>query len=205
MLKLTYSAGWKLLWYRTCEMKISDHIGHKYEIYEKLWWWGIMNKCDIWLWILKWCWKWRILLLENYCKYANENIWPYWTLRWNRSGMMINDDDDDDDDDNYIWWVNVTSDCEYRSGWASDAGSIAVTSAVQHPTGLHGDGRRGRQTEQHLLVVDADGRWIGSRTRLGVYFVLQSTLRIKTRYSSGDEIANVNFLYDDIVHALKMQ
>ena len=25
------------------------------------------------------------------------------------------------------------------------------------------------------------------------------------RNSSGDEIANVNFLYDDIVHALKMQ
>ena len=28
---------------------------------------------------------------------------------------------------------------------------------------------------------------------------------IITRNSSGDEIANVNFLYDDIVHALKMQ
>ena len=27
----------------------------------------------------------------------------------------------------------------------------------------------------------------------------------KTRNSSGDEIANVNFLYDDIVHALKIQ
>ena len=27
----------------------------------------------------------------------------------------------------------------------------------------------------------------------------------QTRNSSGDEIANVNFLYDDIVHALKMQ
>jgi len=26
-----------------------------------------------------------------------------------------------------------------------------------------------------------------------------------TRNSSGDEIANVNFLYDDIVHALKLQ
>jgi len=26
-----------------------------------------------------------------------------------------------------------------------------------------------------------------------------------TRNSSGDEIANVNFLYDDIVHALKIQ
>ena len=26
----------------------------------------------------------------------------------------------------------------------------------------------------------------------------------KTRNSSGDEIANVNFLYDDIVHALKI-
>jgi len=29
--------------------------------------------------------------------------------------------------------------------------------------------------------------------------------RFLTRNSSGDEIANVNFLYDDIVHALKMQ
>ena len=28
---------------------------------------------------------------------------------------------------------------------------------------------------------------------------------IITRNSSGDEIANVNFLYDDIVHALKIQ
>jgi len=29
--------------------------------------------------------------------------------------------------------------------------------------------------------------------------------RMKTRNSSGEEIANVNFLYDDIVHALKKQ
>ena len=29
--------------------------------------------------------------------------------------------------------------------------------------------------------------------------------RIVTRNSSGDEIANVNFLYDDIVHAVKIQ
>jgi len=29
--------------------------------------------------------------------------------------------------------------------------------------------------------------------------------RFPTRNSSGDEIANVNFLYDDIVHALKIQ
>ena len=29
--------------------------------------------------------------------------------------------------------------------------------------------------------------------------------RSRTRNSSGDEIANVNFLYDDIVHALKIQ
>ena len=28
---------------------------------------------------------------------------------------------------------------------------------------------------------------------------------IKTRNSSGDEIANVNFLSDDVVHALKIQ
>jgi len=32
-----------------------------------------------------------------------------------------------------------------------------------------------------------------------------STDLIITRNSSGDEIANVNFLYDDIVHALKIQ
>jgi len=29
--------------------------------------------------------------------------------------------------------------------------------------------------------------------------------KTETRNSSGDEIANVNFLYDDIVHALKIQ
>ena len=28
---------------------------------------------------------------------------------------------------------------------------------------------------------------------------------LATRNSSGDEIANVNFLYDDIVHAVKIQ
>ena len=32
-----------------------------------------------------------------------------------------------------------------------------------------------------------------------------NTVQINTRNSSGDEIANVNFLYDDIVHALKIQ
>jgi len=31
------------------------------------------------------------------------------------------------------------------------------------------------------------------------------TAELMTRNSSGDEIANVNFLYDDIVHALKIQ
>jgi len=30
-------------------------------------------------------------------------------------------------------------------------------------------------------------------------------LEYVTRKSSGDEIANVNFLYDDIVHVLKIQ
>ena len=29
--------------------------------------------------------------------------------------------------------------------------------------------------------------------------------QLRTRNSSGDEIANVNFLYDNIVHALKIQ
>ena len=28
-------------------------------------------------------------------------------------------------------------------------------------------------------------------------------VKMKTRNSSGDEIANVNFLYDDIIHALQ--
>jgi len=31
----------------------------------------------------------------------------------------------------------------------------------------------------------------------------QASLQDKTRNSSGDEIANVNFLYDDIVHVLQ--
>ena len=34
---------------------------------------------------------------------------------------------------------------------------------------------------------------------------LKMYAEIKTRNSSRDEIANVNFLYDDTVHALKMQ
>jgi len=35
---------------------------------------------------------------------------------------------------------------------------------------------------------------------------ISSTVQpIPTRNSSGNEIANVNFLYDDIVHALKIQ
>ena len=40
----------------------------------------------------------------------------------------------------------------------------------------------------------------------GRYYVPQNAfLVIITRNSSGDEIANVNFLYDDIVHAVKIQ
>ena len=34
---------------------------------------------------------------------------------------------------------------------------------------------------------------------------VEERLPAMTRNSSGDEIANVNFLYDDIVHALKIQ
>jgi len=42
--------------------------------------------------------------------------------------------------------------------------------------------------------------------RLGVCPVVKSTAgMLQTRNSSGDEIANVNFLCDDIVHALKIQ
>ena len=36
----------------------------------------------------------------------------------------------------------------------------------------------------------------------GRFFVLCSTVKV-TRNSLGDEIANVNFLYDDIVHVLQ--
>jgi len=36
-------------------------------------------------------------------------------------------------------------------------------------------------------------------------FIRCASLAYVTRNSSGDEIANVNFLYDDIVHALKIQ
>ena len=35
--------------------------------------------------------------------------------------------------------------------------------------------------------------------------LLSELSTVKTRNSSGDEIANVNFLYDDIVHAVKIQ
>ena len=41
-----------------------------------------------------------------------------------------------------------------------------------------------------------------------MYFYELKNLEINfliTRNSSGDEIANVNFLYDDIVHAVKIQ
>ena len=37
------------------------------------------------------------------------------------------------------------------------------------------------------------------------YSWLVRKLPVLTRNSSADEIANVNFLYDDIVHVLKMQ
>ena len=37
------------------------------------------------------------------------------------------------------------------------------------------------------------------------YIVRKNVNYFLTRNSSGDEIANVNFLYDDIVHALKKQ
>jgi len=39
------------------------------------------------------------------------------------------------------------------------------------------------------------------------YYIFRDTLAhiSVTRNSSGDEIANVNFLYDNIVHALKIQ
>ena len=44
-----------------------------------------------------------------------------------------------------------------------------------------------------------------SNTRFSMAFVYLIIITIITRNSSGDEIANVNFLCDDIVHALKIQ
>ena len=41
-----------------------------------------------------------------------------------------------------------------------------------------------------------------ARRCCGIFVILAPD---KTRNSSGDEIANVNFLYDDIVHAVKIQ
>jgi len=42
--------------------------------------------------------------------------------------------------------------------------------------------------------------------KLTQYNILVSTcIAVYSRNSSGDEIANVNFLCDDIVHALKIQ
>ena len=38
-----------------------------------------------------------------------------------------------------------------------------------------------------------------------IFMHISSCKPFLTRNSSGDEIANMNFLYDDIVHALKIQ
>jgi len=43
-------------------------------------------------------------------------------------------------------------------------------------------------------------------TLLSEWFIANKlSLSINTRNSSGDEIANVNFLYDDTVHTVKIQ
>ena len=47
--------------------------------------------------------------------------------------------------------------------------------------------------------------WEVVRLNLVVRCRFPAPRNLITRNSSGDEIANVNFLYDDIVHALKMQ
>ena len=44
-----------------------------------------------------------------------------------------------------------------------------------------------------------------SLLKLDVIIDISDSSRFLTRNSSGDEIVNVNFLCDDIVHALKMQ
>ena len=55
----------------------------------------------------------------------------------------------------------------------------------------------------HSLFCETDGYKSFTLSVLNAYYTLLFTSL--TRNSSGDEIANVNFLYDDIVHALKIQ
>ena len=48
--------------------------------------------------------------------------------------------------------------------------------------------------------------FIGSITDIPNFTIFKYSIQqCDTRNSSGDEIANVNFLYDDIVHAVKIQ
>ena len=55
----------------------------------------------------------------------------------------------------------------------------------------------------HIWTLNKNFNW---KTSISVHYsTLQLVIVISTRNSSGDEIANVNFLYDDIVHALKIQ
>jgi len=56
----------------------------------------------------------------------------------------------------------------------------------------------------NFLLPDLEEKWLSRfRQSLADRSVLESSNELQTRNSSGDEIANVNFLYDDIVHALQ--
>ena len=57
-----------------------------------------------------------------------------------------------------------------------------------HAAVFRGKGRKERGAEK-----DRERKWVERKDR-----------EKETRNSSGDEIANVNFLYDDIVHAVKI-
>ena len=63
--------------------------------------------------------------------------------------------------------------------------------------------RNPRDTKNPDLVGKPRGGNIVAET-YGMLFVYNVN-KVFTRNSSGDEIANVNFLYDDIVHAVKIQ
>jgi len=60
-------------------------------------------------------------------------------------------------------------------------------------------------TECVLRCAHRTGACSTSGERRSSATVMPQVQEIITRNSSGDEIANVNFLYDDIVHAVKIQ
>ena len=67
-------------------------------------------------------------------------------------------------------------------------------------------GREGVTSSGNAALIDTiySYNYVSFRFRLRLSFI-ELVARRLTRNSSEDEIANVNFLYDDIVHALKTQ